>query len=368
MNVSHSAKPNDIMIDHFEQNGSASNGISAVDSFDVMIAADNGTLYRSKWGSIGHHLDSMMATNGANLMALAGEVGEGERIVGQDCWRFGITDTLDKSQVAMNALLSCWGTADLYDLVELNDEWWGQDGLFVGDSGQFVKGQFEGGNSLSVRNGNASCLPSGTGEAIHAVDRLNDTSWVAVGANGYLAFSHVCADVSAPTVDTAAGAYFCSGDSVMVSITPEPGYEYTWYWNDTMKSWSGNSVYLKEAGELKVAKKRFECEVMSAAITIQKKDSADCDTSTSLQELADEGMQIYPNPARETLQLRFAQAQHLDYIRILNIQGRIVWQRQVRASALSQESIELFGLESGMYVLDIQLGNQSHLRRKYMKE
>ena len=84
----------------------------------------------------------------------------------------------------------------------------------------------------------------------------------------------------------------------------------------------------------------------------------DFDVATSIEEeeLADEKLLVYPNPARYIVRVRGV-ADDAGHLTLFNLAGQLVWQQEARRSHDSHFEIPVSGLPVGMYLL--RAGTQS---------
>ena len=89
-----------------------------------------------------------------------------------------------------------------------------------------------------------------------------------------------------------------------------------------------------------------------------------CSSLLSVSKLSEESISIYPNPVRETLNLRFdEQVRHAE-ITVIDLTGKIHLQQAINGE---QVSVNISTLPKGLYFLRIQQDRQSSVM-KFTKE
>ncbi|HTA28826.1 MAG TPA: T9SS type A sorting domain-containing protein, partial [Bacteroidia bacterium] len=87
-------------------------------------------------------------------------------------------------------------------------------------------------------------------------------------------------------------------------------------------------------------------------------------TDSSIPTLSDEpNISVYPNPARTEATVYFSNSYSSCSIALYNIAGQIIWQT-TKESYLSQINIPLNGLNSGIYMLEVQIENSAAIWRR----
>lgn len=83
-----------------------------------------------------------------------------------------------------------------------------------------------------------------------------------------------------------------------------------------------------------------------------------CGFTTNLAELIVEEVRIFPNPANERFAIYYNSTQRLD-MRLIDISGRMVKSRQVNSGT----QIDINGLDTGLYIVQLSAGDQVLLSR-----
>lgn len=83
-------------------------------------------------------------------------------------------------------------------------------------------------------------------------------------------------------------------------------------------------------------------------------------TTTSIGDLSSKAVKIYPNPARDILNIVFAEKVGSDYmIKISNAQGITMVNKEIIDNQKTNHSIDLSGLASGIYFIQIYNGQHT---------
>ncbi|AEV33082.1 PDK repeat-containing protein [Owenweeksia hongkongensis DSM 17368] len=158
---------------------------------------------------------------------------------------------------------------------------------------------------------------------------------------------NITAGVYSPPVITALDdQLFCSSRGA--------GLTYQWYENGVLipnANWyviniTNNAVYT-------VTVSSSSCSETSPPFDLQ---------NIGLNDLATEaGIKIYPNPLTDKLNVQLPNPSGENgSIRIFNMQGKVVFQKNTEASKIVEETISLGHLPKGQYLIKINIGNQSY--------
>lgn len=89
-------------------------------------------------------------------------------------------------------------------------------------------------------------------------------------------------------------------------------------------------------------------------------------SAVGIEEMMPVAFKIHPNPVKDVLHLSFEEAgKDKKIIRILDIQGRLLLQRQIDGSIM-KAGLDVAGLSEGMYLIQVQSGKES-FRQKFIR-
>jgi Secretion system C-terminal sorting domain/SdrD B-like domain/FG-GAP-like repeat len=145
----------------------------------------------------------------------------------------------------------------------------------------------------------------------------------------------------------AIGSLSVSGN--MITADNITGVTYQWMLNDQPISGANQSSYTAtESGNYSVQiTTENDCSNTTASVFVQV---------IGVNELNADGFSVYPNPVSDVLTIRFADGGTAQAISIFNALGQIVYHNNNLVS--EQKTIDVSGLASGTYGLEIQQGNQ----------
>lgn len=87
--------------------------------------------------------------------------------------------------------------------------------------------------------------------------------------------------------------------------------------------------------------------------------------SIANEELDNPALQIYPNPANESLSIRFEREIMFGEVKLYNVSGALLIHKEV---SVTEETLNISSLASGFYVLEIIEKNKTIKRKKIIKE
>jgi plastocyanin len=85
-------------------------------------------------------------------------------------------------------------------------------------------------------------------------------------------------------------------------------------------------------------------------------------TGIQNESFSSNGLKLFPNPAKGTFSIQFAQATSVESVQILGSSGMVVMQQTV-GKTLSQHQVDVSGLQAGLYQVVINTGSQKLLQK-----
>ncbi|MBN2863370.1 MAG: T9SS type A sorting domain-containing protein, partial [Bacteroidales bacterium] len=119
--------------------------------------------------------------------------------------------------------------------------------------------------------------------------------------------------------------------------------------------WTGDTEYLNNTSS---ASATVRMPAKAVSLTANFRDI------TAITEIYDNGLKIYPNPARNKMIVEFDNPRNERLkIRLININGQIVAEKSIVSQGKVETDIDLSGLSPGLYTLKIS-GDRLNATRK----
>jgi hypothetical protein len=209
---------------------------------------------------------------------------------------------------------------------------------------------------------------SGSGSSVFEPNEYSPSTKVIVSNEGVYSFvwtedDGICTKTDTikvgfydfPTADAGSDQSIDEGESIHIGGNPTATggsgeFIYTWSPEDGLDN-PENSNPLASPPEttdyIVVVKDKNGCK-NSDTVTVYVK------TITSIGELCSKDVKIYPNPARDKLNIAFANGIQSNYvIKISNPQGHTMAVKELKGNGRKRHTIDLSGLRSGVYFIQL---------------
>ena len=144
---------------------------------------------------------------------------------------------------------------------------------------------------------------------------------------------------------------YAYGTNITVTASPKTNFAF--------EAWIGDTEYLNNTSSSS-ATVRMPAKAVS--LTANFRDV------TAITEIYDNGLKIYPNPARNKVIVEFDNPRNERLnIRLINLNGQIVAEKTIVSHGKAETDIELSGLSPGLYTLKIT-GDKVNATRKLIIE
>ena len=205
---------------------------------------------------------------------------------------------------------------------------------------------------------------TGATSATYVTPALNAQTYyrAAVTSNGCASANSSSATVNvnnAPVAATGPSMTICKGMNITIGSSPVAGNSYAWSPATGLSAANiANPIASPPATTTYTLTETSPSSGCSGNSTVTI-TVINCGGSTGLNEAdVEDGLQVFPNPAKEFLNVRFANNETGNYtIFVFNVEGKMVKQESwMKNSAILEKKLLLNGLSNGVYQLKI-LGN-----------
>lgn len=144
------------------------------------------------------------------------------------------------------------------------------------------------------------------------------------------------------------------GDSVTLTASSTGLTDHEWSTGET-----GTSITVSEEGLYSVSAFDGTC-TQTVEILVQVADPV------GIEELGIDKLNIYPNPTSSSFEVSWASNTPVEYIRIYDMQGKLLFQEQL-LSNIEQKSLNIESWASGLYFIELK-NEKGSIQRKLIKQ
>jgi len=149
-------------------------------------------------------------------------------------------------------------------------------------------------------------------------------------------------------------------DDQIYFVTNADAPEFTWYFNNVAdESINTDSFTPQENGVYGVdITDEFGCSLFEDILF----------ESVSISELSLESLEIYPNPSDGWVNIKYDLPKNTSStIRIISLTGKLMYQIVLEANDRVEQSVPLFDISAGVYLVEIEIDDQKLYRRLSIK-
>jgi len=152
------------------------------------------------------------------------------------------------------------------------------------------------------------------------------------------------------------------GEDISFDIDAENATDYQWYFNNNtisganQPSYSITNVQSSDAGN-------YYVEISNTCGNITSNEAI-LSVSASINELAEYGIKVYPNPSNGKLNIEFPQRLSDIKVSISNISGKIIYYNNLTTS---NQEIDLSSFSKGVYFINLRFNNKIIISKLILK-
>jgi len=149
-------------------------------------------------------------------------------------------------------------------------------------------------------------------------------------------------------------------DNQIYFVTNSDAPEYIWYFNSVEdSSITTDSFTPIENGFYGVAiTDEYGCSIYDEILL----------ENVSISELSHESLEIYPNPANDWVNIMYdLQEKTSSTIRVISLTGKLLYENDIEANDRVDQSIPLFDISTGVYLIEIEIQGKKLYRRLSIK-
>ena len=149
-------------------------------------------------------------------------------------------------------------------------------------------------------------------------------------------------------------------DDQIYFVTNSDNPEFTWYYNNVAdESINTDSFTPQENGVYGVdITDEFGCSLYEDILI----------ENVSISELSHESLEIYPNPANDWVNIKYdLQEKTSSTIRVISLTGKLLYENDLEANDRVEQSIPLYDISAGVYLVEIDIDDQKLYRRLSIK-
>ena len=201
-----------------------------------------------------------------------------------------------------------------------------------------------------------TAIPPGEGYAIHVSDASgNNYSFGGSDFNFTPTFS-----ITEPQEQLELAVDYNQGDNQIYFVTNAVSPEFTWYFNNIAdESIITDSFTPQENGVYGVnIEDEFGCSLFEEILF----------ESVSISELGIEFLEVFPNPANGWVNIKYDTPDNISStIRLISLTGKLIYEIDLEANNRVEQLIPLIDISSGIYLIEIEIGDQKLYRRLSIK-